>query len=296
MTTSRGERRSDMASTTIAVTGSTGRLGGRVAQRLAARGLAQRLIVRDARRAPALPQAEVRVVTYGERDAMARALEGIETAFFVSGAESPNRLEEHFTFIDAAAAAGVRDLVYTSFFGAAPDATFTLARDHWATEQRLGEKGFSAIILRDNLYLDFFPLLVGNDGVIRGPAGAGRVAGVAQDDIADVAVAALLDPGTHRGRTYALTGPEALTLEEVAAVLSRRLGRTIRYQDESLEEAYRSREVYGAETWQVEAWVSTYTAIAAGDLARVTSDVLRVAGHAPLGLDEVLAASGTMRR
>ena len=70
--------------------------------------------------------------------------------------------------------------------------------------------------LRDNLYPDFMPRLVGEDGVIRGPAGDGRVAAVAQDDIADVAAAVLGDPaGTPA--TYELTGPEALTLHEVAA-------------------------------------------------------------------------------
>lgn len=273
----------------IAVTGSTGRLGGRVAQRLAVKGVRQRLIVRDAGRAPPLANAEVQVATYGDREAMRRALDGIRTLFFVSGSESPDRRQQHFTLIDAAAEAGVEHVVYTSFYGAAPNATFTLARDHWATEERMRERGLAPVKLRDNLYLDFLPMLVGDDGVIRGPAGNGRVAAVAQDDIADVASAVLLDPAAHRGRTYDLTGPEALTLDEVAAILTRRLGREIHFQDETLEEAYRSREKYGAPEWQVDAWVSTYTAIAAGELSRVTNDVERVGRHPPLSLDQLVA-------
>jgi NAD(P)H dehydrogenase (quinone) len=276
----------------IAVTGSTGQLGGRVARRLAAAGISQRLLVRDPRRAPALPGAEVRVASYGDRAALAPALEGIETLLFVSASEARDRLDQHFAVVDAAARAGVRHVVYTSFFGAAPDAVFTLARDHWATEQRLAGAGFAVTYLRDNLYLDFFPSMVGRDGAIRGPAGKGRVAAVAQDDIADVAAAVLRNPAMHAGRTYDLTGPSALTLDEAAAALGRHLGRPVRYVDESLEEAYRSREPYGAERWQVEAWVSTYTAIEAGELARVSPDVERVAGHAPVGLEEVLRRQG----
>jgi NAD(P)H dehydrogenase (quinone) len=85
----------------------------------------------------------------------------------------------------------VAHLVYISFYGAAPDATFTLARDHWQTEQHIRERGLTFTFLRDNLYADFIPLMPGADGVIRGPAGDGRVAAVAQDDIADVATATL---------------------------------------------------------------------------------------------------------
>jgi NAD(P)H dehydrogenase (quinone) len=272
----------------IAVTGSTGRLGGRVARRLAERGVTQRLVVRDAGRAPSLPGAEVRVASYGDRAALVEALRGVETLLFVSASESPDRLRQHFTLADAAAAAGVSHVVYTSFVGAAPDATFTLARDHGATEDRLRASGIGVTFLRDNLYLDFFPMMLGKDDVIRGPAGHGRVAAVAQDDIADVAAAVLRDPEPHRGRAYELTGPVASTLDEVAAALTRHLGRPVRYIEETVDEAYRSRAAYGAEKWQVDAWVSTYLAIRDGELERVTGDVERVAGHPPIGFDQVL--------
>jgi len=68
--------------------------------------------------------------------------------------------------------------------------------------------------LRDNLYLDFLPRLAGEDGVIRGPADGGRVAAVAQDDVAAATTAVLTDPSAHAGSTYSLTGPEAFTLTE----------------------------------------------------------------------------------
>src|SRR5439155_22774549 len=96
--------------------------------------------------------------------------------------------------------------------GATRDATSPLAHDHWATEEHIRATRLRHTSLRDNMYADFMPYLVGDDGVIRGPAGDGRVAAVAQDDIAEAAVAVLRQPDGHDGATYSLTGPEALTL------------------------------------------------------------------------------------
>jgi uncharacterized protein YbjT (DUF2867 family) len=277
-----------MNASTLAVTGSTGRLGGRVARRLADRAVAQRLIVRDPSRAPALDGAVVVRAGYADADAARRALDGVSTLFMVSGAEAADRVDHHRAFIDAAVAAGVEHVVYTSFVGAAPDATFTLARDHYATEEYIKASGLAWTFLRDNLYLDFVPLFVGPDGVIRGPAGDGRVAAVAIDDIADVAVAVLITPADHAGRTYELTGPAAITLGEAAETMSAASGRTVTYHAETVEEAYASRAAYGAPGWQVDAWVTTYTAIAAGELDEVTDDVARLTGHHPTSLADLL--------
>ena len=276
----------------LAITGSTGNVGGRVARLLATRQVEQRLLVRSPAKAPSLPQTEVVQASYADQDAVRRALTGVDVALMVSGSESEDRLAEHRSFVDAAAEAGVRHLVYTSFYGAAADATFTLARDHHHTEQHIERSGMSWTFLRDNLYLDFFPMLAGEDGVLRGPADDGLVAAVAQDDIAAVATAVLLDPTSHEGRTYDLTGPEAITLSEAAGTMSRILGRDYSFRDETLEEAHASRASYGVPDWQVEAWVSTYTAIASGELSGVTGDVERVTGRAPLSLADVLARRG----
>ncbi|TAJ48461.1 MAG: SDR family oxidoreductase [Herbiconiux sp.] len=282
--------------TTIAVTGATGGVGGRVARLLAERGVAQRLIVRDAARAPELAAAEVTVATYADGEAARRALEGVDVLFLVSAAENADRLGEHRSIVEAARASGVAHVVYTSFFGAAPDATFTLARDHFVTENLIRDAGLGHTFLRDNLYTDFLPMLAGEDSVIRGPAGTGRVASVTRDDVAESAVRVLLDtidtPDAHNGITYELTGPEALTLAEVAAIVTAGGARgTVSYHDETIDEAYASRAVYDAPQWQLDAWVSTYTAIAAGELERVTSDVERLTGHPARSLREFLASA-----
>jgi uncharacterized protein YbjT (DUF2867 family) len=275
---------------TVAVTGATGAVGGMVARALVDAGLPLRLLVRTPAKAPPLPGCVVLPSSYGDGAPSVEALRGVETLLMVSAAESRDRLQQHRAFVDAAAEAGVRHVVYTSFAAAAPDATFTLGRDHYATEEHIRAAGLTHTFLRDSFYLDFFPQIVGEDGVIRGPAGDGRVAAVARADVARVATTVLLHPEQHRGAAYELTGPEALSLSEVATQLSAAEGRNITYHDETLEEAYASRASYGAPDWQVDAWVSTYTSIARGELARVSDDVQRLTGRPPLSLAQLLAA------
>lgn len=198
----------------------------------------------------------------------------------------------HRSLVAAAADAGVGHLVYTSFCGAAPDASFTLGRDHHDTEQAIRESGLAHTILRDNFYLDALPFFADEAGVVRGPAGSGRVAAVARADVAAVAAAVLRDPAEHAGATYDLSGPEALTMAEVAARAGRVLGRDLRFEDETVEEAYASRRAGwpDAEDWQLDAWVSTYTAIADGSCDLVTDHVQRLTGRAPRTLEDALSS------
>jgi len=239
----------------IVVTGASGRIGRRLAVRLAAEGAHQRLVVRALDRAPELPGTETEIaISPGYRDveSMRTAFTGAGTVFLVSGRETADRVTEHRAAVDAAVDAGVQRIVYLSFMGAAPDATFTFARDHWATEEHIRASGLRFTFLRDCFYHDLLVRLVGDDGVIRGPAGHGRVAAVAHDDVADVATAVLLDERVHAhdGRAYDVTGPTAFTLGEAAQVLTHTTGRTITYEPQTVEEAYASRVSFGAEPWR----------------------------------------------
>ncbi len=272
----------------VAVTGAAGRLGSRLAFRLAAEGARQKLVTRNPDHVPRLddgrPLPESQVVAvggYDDAEGMRRAFDGVRTAFLVSAAETADRVEQHTAAIDAAVAAGVERLVYASFVGAAPDAVFTFARHHWHTEEHLRSSGLRWTVLRDNVYHHALTTFVGPDGVIRGPAGQGRVASVSHDDVADVATAVILDekPRRHDGATYEVTGPEALTLHEVAHLLSEAAGRTIVYEPQTVEEAYASRADLGAEDDVVQGWVSSYEAIAAGVLEHVSDDVPRLVGR-----------------
>ena len=273
----------------LAVTGSTGGVGGRVARRLASSGVAQRLVVRDVSRVPQVDGAEPVVFGgYADHDGAVKALAGVTTLFMVSGSESADRLDQHRTFIDAAAAAGVHHIVYTSFHGASPDSVFTLGRDHYRTEEHIRASGMEWTFLRDNFYLDFLPEMVGEDGVIRGPAGDGLVAAVSRDDVAASAAAVLADPGAHAGMTYVLTGPEALSMASIAETISVAMDRKVSYHAETVEEAYESRRKWPAPDWQHDAWVSTYISIAAGEVADVTHHVLTLTGRPPIGLADHL--------
>lgn len=152
-----------------------------MARRLAGRGVAQRLVVRDAERAPRLAGAEVALSPgYHDGAAMTEALRGAQTLFLVSGRESATRVQEHLSAVGAAVAAGIERIVYTSVVGAAADSTFTLARHHHATEEAIRATGLAWTFLRDNLYLDFVPFFASADGVIAGPAGEGRTGWVAR--------------------------------------------------------------------------------------------------------------------
>ena len=274
---------------TFATFGATGVVGGRVAARLAEAGVGQRLVVRDRSRAPELAGAEVAEASYADPAALREALAGTRIFFMVSGAEDRDRLRHHKEAVDAAVDVGVERIVYLSFLGAAPDATFTFARDHYHTEQHIRATDLGCTFLRDNWYQDMLPAMVGADGVIRGPAGEGRVGAVSRYDVADAVVAVLLGGVEHDGRTYDVTGPEAITLDEAAEKLSRATGRRITYRAETVEEAYSSRSSYGAPDWEVEGWVTSYRAIANGALDVVSDAVSRLTGHTPMTFAEFLS-------
>src|SRR5712692_8263109 len=270
----------------IGVTGSTGQLGGRVATRLAALGHPQRLLVRNLARAPRLPGAEVFQASYEDGPSMRAALSGVQTLFLVSG-YGPTRLEQHYSAIDAAVAAGVERIVYTSFLAAAPLATFTHAREHYLTEQRIRVSVRRYTFLRPSFYLDRAPRWFSNEGVIQGPAGNGTISWVSRDDIADVAVAVLTTKG-HEGASYDITGAQALTLAEASEEFSRATGLPASYRPETPEEARASRAKFNPSDWELDAWVSTYVAIATGEMSVVSHTVEALTGHAPQTLADYL--------
>lgn len=271
----------------LAITGATGAIGRLTAEELARGGVPLRLLVRSSTRAPQLSGAVIVETAYNDPEART-ALEGVTTLLMVSAGDEDGWLQQQLAFVAAAADAGVEHIVYTSFQGASPDMTFSYGRDHFATEQAIRGSGMAWTMLRDNFYLDFLALLPDADGIIRGPGGTGRIAAVAKLDVARSAAAVLRDPAAHAGRTYEITGPEALSFADVAATLSKATGDNIRYVDETIDEARRSREHFGAPDWRLEGWITTYTAIARGEHAHVSGDVELLTGSAPLSLRDLV--------
>ncbi|TFV76986.1 SDR family oxidoreductase [Blastococcus sp. CT_GayMR20] len=283
----------------IGVTGATGALGGRVVERLSgtADDVPLRLVVRDAGRAPRVAGAEVVENPGGYRDpaALRAALDGVQTLYLVSAGEAEDRVQQHLDAVRAAADAGVQRIVYTSFVGAdRADPTFTLVRHHGATEEAIRATGVRHTFLRHNMYADFVPFfatLEGDRAVIAAPAGTGQTGFVSRDDLADVAAAVLLDDSTALdGQGLEVTGPEALSLADAAELLGELTGRATEYRDQTVEEAWATRRPSGHPDWEIEGWVTSYLAIAAGELATVTDVVPTLTGHPARTVAEHLRA------
>lgn len=272
----------------IGITGVTGKLGSYMADLVDKKGMVSVHLARSPERAKVYASAEIRKMVYANTLEVVEALKGIDTLLMVSARENPERVKEHKEFLDAAKLAGVQHIVYTSFYGADEKASFTLSRDHAQTEAYIKELGFTYTFLRDNFYLDFLMDIALENGEIRGPAGSGKVSAVARKDTSRVAAEILLHAKKWKNQTLNLTGPEELSMEEIVALLSKETGKTIAYVDESVEEAYESRKKWPAQTWEYDAWVSTYTAIKAGEQAGVSTDVEKVLGHPASSLLDIL--------
>lgn len=274
--------------TTIAITGVTGKLGGYLASELNQLGIESRHLARRPEKAQTYANAELVQSFYDESDQTIKSLTGIEVLFMVSVRESLSRLEEHKALLRAAQKAGVKHIIYTSFMNARPDATFTLARDHAWTEAYIKELGFSYTFLRDNFYLDMFLEMAEQSSLLRGPAGQGKVSAVLRSDVAAVALRILQEPAKWENQSLDLTGPQALSLAQMADLLTQYLGKEVTYYDEGLEEAYEWRKQWPVEDWQYDAWVSTYTAIAKDELAQVSTAIESVLGRPATSLEDFL--------
>ena len=272
----------------IGITGVTGKLGSYVANLVDKKGIASIHLARSPERAKLYASAEICKIVYANTPEVVDALKGIDILLMVSARENLERVKEHKGFLDAAKLAGVEHIVYTSFYGADEKATFTLSRDHAQTEAYIKELGLTYTFLRDNFYLDFLIDMALENGEIRGPAGSGLVSAVARKDTSRVAAEILLNPKEWENQTLNLTGPEDLSMEEIVELLSKETGKAIAYVDESVEEAYESRKKWPAQTWEYDAWVSTYTAIKAGEQAGASTDIEKVLGHPASSLLDTL--------
>jgi NAD(P)H dehydrogenase (quinone) len=270
--------------------GADGRLGRRVAEELAATGAVLRLAARDAALAPQLPDAQAVEVDVADAAGLRRAFAGTARAFIVPapGPPSARAGADERTF-EAAAAAGLEHVVYLSVQGASPTSRSALARERHAGEAALAASGLHRSVLRANLELELVPALFGSDGVARVPAGEGAVAFVARDDVARVIAAALLAEPRGDGHLD-VTGPEALTLADVAQRLSALTGLDLRYEDEAIESA-RARLEPATPEWEVDAFLAWCQAIAGGELARVSDAVPHLTGREPTGLDAFVRAN-----
>ena len=273
---------------TFLVTGGTGTVGGHVLRLAAADGLPVRALVRDRRRATAMLPATVEVLEADLADASAVdvALRGVQGAFLaVGGTDQQQQLEERF--VDRAGAHGVH-VVKLSAHGASPDSPVPYDRWHAAVEARLTSSGTAWTLLRPTVFMQ--NLLGSSDSLAAGqlfaPAGSARIAFVDARDIAAVAVTALR--GGHEGRTYEITGPEALTYADVAVRFSELLGHGVEYVDLPGDAFMSALAGAGMSALQVESLGALMSTVRAGSQATVTSTVPDLLGRPATSLRDFL--------
>lgn len=222
----------------IAITGATGQLGRLVVEGLKEKVAANEIVAlaRSPEKAADLG-VETRLADYERPETLEPALQGVDTLLLISASEVGKRAEQHHRVIEAAKAAGVERIVYTSLLHADDSPLTSFGSEHQTTEEELKESGIRLTILRNGWYSENYTASIGGaiaGGAFLGSAGEGRISGATRADYAAAAVEVLTSEG-HDGKTYELAGDDAWTLSDLAAELSRQTGKTIPYRD--LEEA-----------------------------------------------------------
>jgi uncharacterized protein YbjT (DUF2867 family) len=214
----------------IVITGATGHVGGEAARLLIESGVAVRLLVRDAKRAAHFGAAEVLEGDFADPQRVADALNPGDRVFMVSLYETHDeRLRKHSAFVEAAGQADVAQLAYLSYVNAATDAVFIHSVSHAETEDMIRASGVPFTFLRTSLYQASSPHMF-DQGLCAAPAGSGTTSWVSRRDIG-AAIAGALRTSGHEGKTYNLTGPEALTFGQTADRINSLLGTKLAYED-----------------------------------------------------------------
>jgi NAD(P)H dehydrogenase (quinone) len=253
----------------ILVTGATGKIGSSIARQLERLGRECRLLVRDPKKLSGFPAAEMVIGDYGDAESLEHAFRGVSSAFIVSGYAKPGeRSKLHRNAFQAAQRAGAHYLIYLSTLGASPESRFPMSRDHFESEEFLKETAVPHTILRDSFYLELAVQMFNEDGVMKGPGGQGRVSWVGREEIAEAAAKLLASEKPLLG-TFPMTGPTALGLSETAALIGSLKHRSLRYEDEPVDVAKEWRSKLGAPAWEVDTWVGSYEAIAAGEFEAI---------------------------
>jgi uncharacterized protein YbjT (DUF2867 family) len=274
----------------ILITGGTGTTGREVVKQLSeagARGV--RALVRDPAKASFIRDAgfEVSEGDFDRPETLAAALTGVERALLLT-APSPDTFRQQSAFVEAAKSAGLRHIVKLSAIGADATAPEGFAKWHGQAEDELKASGLAWTMLQPNFFMQNllgFARTIASEGRIYQPTGDGRASFVDVRDIASVAVKALI-AGGHEGRSYVITGPEALSYREVAEKLSAATGRQVTYVPITPAQFREGALAQGLPAWLVDALGVLNEVFASNKAALVTDAVREVAGREPTTFDQ----------
>jgi NAD(P)H dehydrogenase (quinone) len=282
---------------TIVVSGATGHLGRLAVEHLLARGVAASDIVaagRTPEKLAALAEAtgvRTAVIDFTDSATLDTALAGAEKFVLVSSSEVGQRAAQHQNAIDAAARAGVAQLVYTSA-PKATDTTLILAPEHKATEEAIAASGVPATVLRNGWYHENYDgsyAQAAQSGVYLASTGDGRVASAPRTDYAE-AIAAVLTEEGHLGAVYELSGDAAWTGDDFAAAASAASGRSVTYRSVSPEEHLAALKDAGLDDGTAGFVVALDGNIRDGLLGETSGDLARLIGHPTQPLETYLTA------
>jgi len=281
----------------IVVTGATGQLGRLAVESLLDRGIPARQVVATGRDTSKLADFEargvdVRRMEFDDLASIKAAFTDANKVLFISGSEVGQRVEQHRNVVDAAVSAEVELLAYTSIPNA-DNTRLLLAAEHRATEGYIRESGLPFAFLRNSWYLENYTGRLADalaTGVVTGAAGNGLISAATRADYAAAAATVIADDGLA-GNVYELGGDQAFTMTEFGEEITRQTGKTVIYQDLSIDDYVATFVGLGIPDVAAKVYADADAGIARGELYVPSGDLSRLIGRPTTSLAQALATT-----
>lgn len=280
----------------ILVTAATGHLGTATIDQLLSKNVPASQIaglVRDEKKAEGLAAKGIslRKGDYHDAASLQTAFQGIDTLVFISSGNIHDRVAQHRNVVDAAKAAGVKNIIYTSVLKASANLKFTAGIDHYHTENFLKESGIAYTSFRNTFYIEVLPGLLGGalqNGQWYYAAGNGKANFAARADMAEAIANVAIAPAAHANKIYEIAGNRSYTFHEIADVLSKVTGKTIQYIPVSLDALKEGMKQAGVPEAYIPMYASIADGISIGELDSDDNALEKLLQRKPVTLEEYL--------
>jgi len=277
--------------TTILIGGATGNTGLPLVKQLTASGVPVRAMIHTTEKRAKVEGSTVEAVVadFKNRASLEKALQGIESAYLVSP-PSLDQVRDQTMFVEAAKAMGVKHIVKLSALGTAPDSPVGLLRWHAEVEDHIRRSGLKYTFLHPHFFMENLLANAGSvkkDGAIFSPLGEASISPISVEDVAAVA-AKVLTEGVHTGKTYTLTGPETVTMADIAWILGGVIGKPVRYEQVPFDAARKGMIQAGYPDWLAADLIGLMQTWTEGRGSLVSVYVERLTGHRPISIKEFL--------